>query len=93
MIQQGLLHEPRARHLLDDRRASCIGTLGAFALDRFQFRTKNLWDGLNYMKIIIAEVVAGVSTLLFFVQLNEFLDKYLGFNFWRHLPARGSTRC
>ncbi len=59
-----------------------IGTLGSFALVRFNFRTKTLWDGLNYTKIIIAEVVAGVSTLLFFVQLNNWLDTYLGFDFF-----------
>jgi spermidine/putrescine transport system permease protein len=58
-----------------------IATLGAFALVRFEFRTKMAWDGLNYTKIIIAEVVAGVSTLLFFVQLDHFLNLYLGFSF------------
>jgi spermidine/putrescine transport system permease protein len=60
--------------------AVVIATLGAFALERFEFRTKMVWDGLNYTKIIIAEVVAGVSTLLFFVQLDHFLKVYLGFN-------------
>ena len=59
-----------------------IGTLGSFALVRFNFRTKTVWDGLNYTKIIIAEVVAGVSTLLFFVQLNNWLDAYVGFDFF-----------
>jgi spermidine/putrescine transport system permease protein len=59
-----------------------IGVLGSFALVRFEFRTKTVWDGLNYTKIIIAEVVAGVSTLLFFVQLNNFLDQYVGFDFF-----------
>jgi len=61
--------------------AVVIATLGAFALERFEFRTKMGWDGLNYTKIIIAEVVAGVSTLLFFVQLDHFLNKYFGFSF------------
>jgi spermidine/putrescine transport system permease protein len=59
-----------------------IGVLGSFALVRFHFRTKTTWDGLNYTKIIIAEIVAGVSTLLFFVQLNNFLDTYVGFDFF-----------
>lgn len=59
-----------------------IGVLGSFALVRFHFRTKTLWDGLNYTKIIIAEIVAGVSTLLFFVQLDKWLDMYLGFDFF-----------
>jgi spermidine/putrescine transport system permease protein len=62
--------------------AVVIGVLASFSLERFEYRTKTLWDGLNYTKIIIAEVVAGVSSLIFFVQLNEFLLSYLGFNFW-----------
>lgn len=62
--------------------AIVIGVLASFSLERFEYRTKMLWDGLNYTKIIIAEIVAGVSSLLFFVQLNEFLLEYLGFNFW-----------
>ena len=59
-----------------------IGVLGSFALVRFEFRTKTMWDGLNYTKIIIAEIVAGVSTLLFFTTLNDFLDQYVGFDFF-----------
>lgn len=59
-----------------------LGTLGALALDRYEFRSRNLWDGMNYVKMVIAEVVAGVSTLLFFVQINELMVRYLGFNFW-----------
>lgn len=59
-----------------------LGTLGALALERYEFRTKNLWDGMNYVKMVIAEVVAGVSTLLFFVQVNQLMIDYLGFNFW-----------
>ena len=62
--------------------AVVIGLLASFSLERFEYRTKMLWDGLNYTKIIIAEIVAGVSSLLFFVQFNEFLLDYVGFNFW-----------
>jgi spermidine/putrescine transport system permease protein len=62
--------------------AVVIGVLASFSLERFEFRTKMLWDGLNYTKIIIAEIVAGVSSLLFFVQLDRFLGEYLGFSFW-----------
>lgn len=60
--------------------AVVIGTLGAFALERFEFRSKTTWDGLNYTKIIIAEIVAGVSTLVFFVKVQEFFLDYLGWN-------------
>jgi len=59
-----------------------LGTLGALALERYEFRSRSLWDGMNYVKMLIAEVVAGVSTLLFFVQLNQFLIDYVGFAFW-----------
>jgi spermidine/putrescine transport system permease protein len=62
--------------------AVVIGVLASFSLERFEYRTKMLWDGLNYTKIIIAEIVAGVSSLLFFVQLDRFLDEYFGFSFW-----------
>jgi spermidine/putrescine transport system permease protein len=62
--------------------AVVIGTLASFSLERFEYRTKMLWDGLNYTKIIIAEIVAGVSSLLFFVQLDRFLAEYFGFSFW-----------
>lgn len=68
--------------LLSSALAVVIGTLGSFALERFEFRTKTVWDGLNYTKIIIAEVVAGVSTLLFFVQLQNWLETYIGFDFF-----------
>ena len=73
--------------------AVVIGTLGSFALERFEFRTKTVWDGLNYTKIIIAEVVAGVSTLLFFVQLDNFLDDVPRVQFRRASSPRASTRC
>jgi len=87
----GVLHDPTILHafltsmeiaLLSTIVSVVIGVLGSFALVRFHFRTKTTWDGLNYTKIIIAEVVAGVSTLLFFVQLNNFLDQYVGFDFF-----------
>ena len=62
--------------------AVVIGTLGSFSLVRFEYRTKSVWDGLNYTKIIIAEVVAGVSTLLFFVQMREWILSATGFDLW-----------
>ena len=86
---QSILHDPDVVNafltsiriaILSTIIAVAIATLGAFALERFEFRTKTMWDGLNYTKIIIAEVVAGVSTLLFFVQLDHFMSLYLGFD-------------
>jgi len=60
--------------------ALIIGTTGAFALERHRFRGHDVWDGLNYTKIIVAEIVAGVSTLLFFVAAAEGAKGYFGFD-------------
>lgn len=46
--------------------AVVIGTLTALAMERYQFRAKAFWDGLLYMPVIVPEIVAGVSLLLFF---------------------------
>lgn len=43
-----------------------IGTLTALAMERHHFRGKGLWDALLYMPVIVPEIVAGVSLLLFF---------------------------
>lgn len=43
-----------------------IGTMTALAMERFRFRSKTFWDGLLYMPVIVPEIVAGVSLLLFF---------------------------
>ena len=43
-----------------------IGTLTAMAMERYDFKSKGVWDGLLYMPVIFPEVVAGVSLLLFF---------------------------
>jgi spermidine/putrescine transport system permease protein len=46
--------------------AVVIGTLLALAMERYKFRGQGLWDALLYMPVIIPEVVAGISLLLFF---------------------------
>lgn len=46
--------------------ATIIGTLTALAMERYQFKSKTFWDGLLYMPVIVPEIVAGVSLLLFF---------------------------
>jgi spermidine/putrescine transport system permease protein len=46
--------------------AVVIGTLMAMAMERYAFRSKSAWDGLLYMPVIIPEIVAGISLLLFF---------------------------
>jgi spermidine/putrescine transport system permease protein len=50
-----------------------IGTLTALAMERYAFKSKTGWDGLLYMPVIIPEIVAAISLLLFFalVQLER----------------------
>ena len=43
-----------------------IGTLMALAMERYQFRSKVGWDAVLYMPVIVPEIVAAVSLLLFF---------------------------
>lgn len=43
-----------------------IGTMTALAMERYRFRSRTFWDGLLYMPVIVPEIVAGVSLLLFF---------------------------
>jgi spermidine/putrescine transport system permease protein len=50
--------------------AVVLGTLLAMAMERYQFKGKGLWDGLLYMPVIIPEIVAGVSLLLFFATVQ-----------------------
>lgn len=50
--------------------AVVIGTLTAMAMERYAFRAKAAWDGLLYMPVIIPEIVAGISLLLFFALIG-----------------------
>ncbi|MGX7195698.1 ABC transporter permease [Enterococcus olivae] len=43
--------------------ATIIGTLGAFALHKFQFPGKNILDKILYIPVVIPEVVLGISLL------------------------------
>ncbi len=55
--------------------AVVIGTLTALAMERYAFKSKAVWDGVLYMPVIIPEIVAGISLLLFFalVQIERSL--------------------
>jgi spermidine/putrescine transport system permease protein len=50
--------------------AVVVGTLMALAMERYAFKGKTFWDGLLYMPIIIPEIVAGISLLLFFAAVG-----------------------
>ena len=47
-----------------------VGTLMALAMERYTFKGKTFWDGLLYMPVIIPEIVAGISLLLFFAAVG-----------------------
>ena len=47
-----------------------VGTLMALAMERYAFKGKTFWDGLLYMPVIIPEIVAGISLLLFFAAVG-----------------------
>ena len=53
-----------------------LGTLLAMAIKHYQFKSKPVWDGLLYMPVIIPEIVAGVSLLLFFATIQ--MERGLG---------------
>ena len=55
--------------------ATAIGTLGAYALERYRFSGKRAVEGALHLPIVIPEVVAGVSLLLLFA----YVDLPLGF--------------
>ncbi len=85
----GVIHDTNLLHALGQSLeiavvstviAIVIGLAGSFALERFRFHTRGLWDGLNYTKMVIAEVIAGVSTLLFFVQAANWVQNSTGYD-------------
>ncbi len=50
--------------------STIIGTMAAFALHRYSFRGKALFESLLQLPIVIPEIVMGVSLLAFFVLIN-----------------------
>ena len=47
-----------------------IGTMGAIAMHRYQFKTKKALDTLLYIPIVIPEIVLGISLLSIFTLTN-----------------------
>ncbi|MEL6891523.1 MAG: ABC transporter permease [Actinomycetota bacterium] len=58
--------------------AVVLGTTAAFALERFEFRGRRVFDGLLYLPIIVPDVTMAVSMLLFFSKGLEALDDWFG---------------
>lgn len=50
--------------------AVVLATLMALAMERYEFKSKTAWDGMLYMPVVVPEIIAAVSLLLFFAQLK-----------------------
>jgi spermidine/putrescine transport system permease protein len=61
--------------------ATVFGTLAALALQRVRGWLRLLYDALIYIAIIIPGIVIGIATLIFFVQLFDWLNPWLSY-FW-----------
>ena len=55
-----------------------LGTMSAFALERFRFRGRRVFDALLYLPIIIPDVTMAVMMLLFFSQAFDVADAWFG---------------
>ncbi len=51
-----------------------LGTLAAFAIERFRFRGRRAFDALLYLPIIIPDVTMAVMMLLFFSQFFDLIN-------------------
>lgn len=56
--------------------STILGTLGALALERYNFRGKLGFDAVMYLPIIIPDIVMALSALLFFVIMAVPLSRY-----------------
>lgn len=56
--------------------ATFLGTLAAFAMARFKFFGKRLFDALLHLPIIIPDIVMGIAMLCFFVLIKFSLGYY-----------------
>lgn len=58
--------------------STILGTMTAMAMERFQFRFKQTYDGILYLPIIIPDIVMAVSLLAFFSLTIGWLNNLLG---------------
>lgn len=58
--------------------STVLGTAAAIALQRKKIRFRGAVDGLIYLPVIIPEVVMGLSLLILFSQINQFIQFPLG---------------
>ena len=57
-----------------------LGTMSALALERFEFKGKQVFDALLYLPIIIPDVTMAVMLLLFFAEFFDLLNALFGFD-------------
>ena len=55
-----------------------LGTMSALALERFEFKGKQVFDALLYLPIIIPDVTMAVMLLLFFAEFFDVLNNLFG---------------
>ena len=55
--------------------STVLGTTAAIALNKYQYKYKNVINGLLYLPILIPEIVMGLSLLVFFSQAHIPLGK------------------
>ena len=56
-----------------------LGTMAAFAIERFKFRGRKVFDALLYLPIIIPDVTMAVMMLVFFAQAASWVGFSKGF--------------
>jgi spermidine/putrescine transport system permease protein len=67
--------------------ATVIGTMTAFAMERYHFRGQTLFDGVLYMPIAIPDIVMAVSLLAFFSLTLGTLNDLFGWQLRTGLPT------
>lgn len=67
--------------------ATIIGTMTAFALERYSFRSRAFLDSVMYLPIIIPEIVQGISLLLLFALIFNLIRSLFGFGPELGLPT------
>jgi len=66
--------------------ATAFGTLAALGLQNVRGWLRLVYDALIYVAIIIPGIVIGIATLIFFVQLYNWLNPWLAYLFGSNAP-------
>lgn len=67
--------------------STVLGTMMALALERFQFRGRNILEGLLILPIIIPEITMGISLLVFFSLSFKLIETLTGIHLVLGLPT------